>query len=321
MMFNKIRYQDYRGFKDLSLSELGRVNLVVGRNNTGKTAFLEGLVALAQPRIISSELHRMFRIDHGNKNARFFRWIPRDSSSTPVAMLGAGIEDGSSVETWFTTGRKDMASAAEPQRAVIKSSKGDVELSIAVARKTFICPAVAVHGRAPDTVVKNYAAAAKKKGGEEMIHSILNKVDPRIQKIRVDPGEDGNILVVDVGLSEMIPLSQAGQGVYRMVTILADLIGQTPDLCCIDEIENGIHHTALETLWTGVAEAAATLGVQVFATTHSHECLEAAHAVFSQRASYDLRVIQLYQKDGAIDGRVLDPEMIRAGIEGQIDLR
>ena len=109
MMFHKVRYQDYRGFKDLSLSELGRVNLVVGRNNTGKTAFLEGLVALAQPRIITSELHKMFRIDHGNKNARFFRWIPRDAGSLPLAMLEAGIEDGSSIETWFTTGRKELA--------------------------------------------------------------------------------------------------------------------------------------------------------------------------------------------------------------------
>ena len=44
----------------------------------------------------------------------------------------------------------------------------------------------------------------------------------------------------------------------------------------VDEIETGIHHSVMKNLWQIVAKAARTFDVQVFATTHSFECLVAA---------------------------------------------
>ena len=55
-------------------------------------------------------------------------------------------------------------------------------------------------------------------------------------------------MIVDIGLSELVPISQTGQGIYRLVTILADIIGEKPDVVLIDEIENGLHHVRDVTL-------------------------------------------------------------------------
>lgn len=70
-----------------------------------------------------------------------------------------------------------------------------------------------------------------------------------------------------------------------------------------------------------MAEVAARLDIQVFATTHSWECLLAAHEVFAARDPYDLRVVQLYRLGDAIDGRVLDRDHIESAIAGEIELR
>ena len=48
---------------------------------------------------------------------------------------------------------------------------------------------------------------------------------------------------MDIGLSELLPLAQVGQGVYRLATILADIIGENTAVLLIDEIENGLHHS------------------------------------------------------------------------------
>jgi AAA15 family ATPase/GTPase len=116
-------------------------------------------------------------------------------------------------------------------------------------------------------------------------------------------------------------MTQAGEGLNRVLAVLVRLLGSKPHFAFLDEIENGIHHTALPQVWKGIAEVAERMNVQVFATTHSHECLEAAHETFAERASYDFRIVQLYRVDQKTDGRVLDRGLVEAAIAGEIDLR
>jgi predicted ATPase len=180
---------------------------------------------------------------------------------------------------------------------------------------------MSVQHRDPNALVALVGKTHRRGDGEETLQRLLAKVDPRIKKVRVDPGDDGNQVIVDIGLSELVPVSQAGQGVYRLLTILADIIGENPDMVLIDEVENGLHHSIHKQIWTGLAETAEKLDVQIVATTHSEECLHAAHAAFAERQQYDLGVIQLFRVQSGVQGRVLDREHIEAAIAGKIDLR
>ena len=45
-MYESIRIQNFRGIEDLTITDLGRVNLIVGANNAGKTSVLEALALL-----------------------------------------------------------------------------------------------------------------------------------------------------------------------------------------------------------------------------------------------------------------------------------
>ncbi len=54
-MYKSFRVKNFRCFKDLQINDLGRVNLIAGKNNTGKTALMEAIYILAgnrEPRTI-----------------------------------------------------------------------------------------------------------------------------------------------------------------------------------------------------------------------------------------------------------------------------
>ena len=42
-MYKRVRIQNFRGLRDLTIDDLGRVNLIVGENGAGKTSLLEAL--------------------------------------------------------------------------------------------------------------------------------------------------------------------------------------------------------------------------------------------------------------------------------------
>ncbi|MCA7118422.1 MAG: AAA family ATPase, partial [Acidibrevibacterium sp.] len=52
-MISTVRFRNFRGFQDLTLDGLRRLNLIVGNNGSGKTALMEGLYlgAAASPQI------------------------------------------------------------------------------------------------------------------------------------------------------------------------------------------------------------------------------------------------------------------------------
>ncbi len=310
--------ENFRGFKKLELTGLKAVNLIVGQNNAGKTSLLEALAVLANPSEVNN-MPSLLRTNAGNVDKRYFRWLVRDDEGIDHATLRASGEDFKNELVFHKT--RPSTSVGGWEQMHLNSS---LLLYALPPRGHLRIRVVSVHHSTPIDLVKSFGNAVRKREGEDLVHSILKAVDPRILRVRVDPVEEGNIISVDIGLSESIPLSQVGQGVYRLVAVLSDLIGETPQICIIDEIENGIHHTVLKQIWRGLAEISQRLGVQIFATTHSDECLEAADQVFSAEDANNERefaLIQLMRVKGDVVGRVLDEAKVDAALENEIELR
>lgn len=51
-------------------------------------------------------------------------------------------------------------------------------------------------------------------------------------------------------------------------------------------IENGLHYSTMVEVWKAIAEAARRAETQIFATTHSWECIKAAHEAFTADDTY-----------------------------------
>ena len=48
-MLKKLTIEHFRGFSSFKIDQLARINLIVGKNNVGKTALLEALFLLSGP--------------------------------------------------------------------------------------------------------------------------------------------------------------------------------------------------------------------------------------------------------------------------------
>ncbi|MCU0289694.1 MAG: AAA family ATPase [Acidobacteria bacterium] len=48
-MFKKIKIENYKGINNLELNDLQQFNLLVGKNNSGKTSILESFLFISSP--------------------------------------------------------------------------------------------------------------------------------------------------------------------------------------------------------------------------------------------------------------------------------
>ncbi|QAT88561.1 ATPase-like protein [Corallococcus coralloides] len=96
-----------------------------------------------------------------------------------------------------------------------------------------------------------------------------------------------------------------GDGMSRIFELALGLVSSQDGLFLIDEVENGVHYSAQEQLWRFIFEAASQLNVQVFATTHSWDCISAFQKAASSHAE-DGMLISLAQTDGDIKATVFN---------------
>jgi ABC-type nitrate/sulfonate/bicarbonate transport system ATPase subunit len=70
-----------------------------------------------------------------------------------------------------------------------------------------------------------------------------------------------------------VPLGSLGGGIWRMFALILALVRSRGGVLLVDEIDTGIHHSVMHDLWRVVLQTAERLDVQVFATTHSLDCV------------------------------------------------
>jgi AAA15 family ATPase/GTPase len=125
----------------------------------------------------------------------------------------------------------------------------------------------------------------------------------------------------DIQLDRLVPLSFMGEGMVRLASLVLAIGNAQKGVVLVDEIENGIHHSILLNMWQVIAEAARQFDTQVFATTHSLECIAAAHHAFAESERYDFRLHRLERRKETIHAITYDQETLAAAIETGLEVR
>ena len=73
-----------------------------------------------------------------------------------------------------------------------------------------------------------------------------------------------------------LPLRSLGGGSVKFLSLCVDFFSARNGLVLLDEMENGIHYSLLETLWNYARNWSTEWNVQLYATTHSAELIDAA---------------------------------------------
>lgn len=71
-----------------------------------------------------------------------------------------------------------------------------------------------------------------------------------------------------------VPLGSMGDGMLRVLQIILKVFSAQGGFLLIDEFENGLHYSVQEKIWALIFKLAEQLNIQVFATTHSWDCIE-----------------------------------------------
>ena len=337
-MLRALTIKNFRGFRELKIEPLARVNLIAGKNNVGKTSVLEALYLLFANKSQFYQSPSAFRSHQEKVSGQpddqektdnfksFWKWVPHREET----ICRIQIEAINTNNNTFVVELDEQCITSSVENLTFHYSRdGDKQISRAVIAhfdsiepvsswpRMSIC---STHHTQPteDADLLNSLVLKKKR---KTLIDVLKVIDPRLEDLQYLKIGSEPLVYVDVGLKELIPLTQLGQGFARLFSFFSEMLVENAKIILIDEIENGIHHSALIDVWKGIAQIAVKEDLQVFATTHSWECIEAAHEVFREREQYDFALHRLQLVKGEIQVVSHDQKMIEVAEKAELEIR
>jgi AAA15 family ATPase/GTPase len=119
-----------------------------------------------------------------------------------------------------------------------------------------------------------------------------------------------------------VPLGSMGDGMYRIFALTLSLVSSENGVLLVDEIDTGLHYKALTKMWRLVIETAKKLNVQVFATTHSWDCLASFQAVLTEEKEETIgSVFRLERTNDRIGYVAYTGEELAVAVDHDIEVR
>ena len=341
-MLNSLEIKNFRALEDFKVAKLGRVNLIVGKNNSGKSTVLEALriyAGNAYPKLLES-----IAASHDEKYKQEFTILDEpDTSIVPFEDLFTGrqlpddeteIIIGESTSSdqalhlchRFNVDREERVTDAEGKTHISKSGDYVTKLSfidwtneqisddygrireVLLVTKNNMSFPIYLNSRTLDLTSLNIRFFSKKFGAtkcsfiptqlvsidelaqewsnivgteyEDVAKQALRIILPEFQEIYFVPNtssanESKHIAKVKLpNLPRPVPLKSLGDGMIRILQLALKLVSAQGGFLLIDEIENGLHYSIQEKVWAWLFEVAERLDIQVFATTHSWDCVQ-----------------------------------------------
>ncbi|MCX6359655.1 MAG: AAA family ATPase [Armatimonadetes bacterium] len=159
------------------------------------------------------------------------------------------------------------------------------------------------------------------RGNAGIVEQFLHVLDPGVKGLSLVPIAGVSVVHADLGLPRKVPVAFAGGGMARLLEMAVAIGASRGGVVLIDEVENGLHHDSLPDVWRAVAQAARDCDCQVVATTHSYECVRAAHEAFSGEWAEDLTYLRLERVRGSVTARVADHATLGAALDGGLEVR
>ena len=365
-MLPSFEVENFRTFSHLQIPHLGGVNLIVGRNNVGKSMLLEALRLYAAEGDINAVLGLLYdrdellpspSVDPQQRSLQirfaslFYGRVLPDANKSSIVLqtssqdrcrvrmtIGSRVYSAKTVSSDYDASNTTILAPWEEKVAypVITVHVGDqaagtyrLDASMranreawAVEKKRLALAFVPAGGVDSRTLARQWDAGALRTVVEEQVIECLRMIAPieRITSVEHPANSSQRVFLArTAGAREPVPLRSLGDGMVRMFQLALalesaksrqtasaapprSLVPETASresegIFLIDEIENGIHYTVLPDLWRFLFRMAKLHNVQVFATTHSWDCVEAFQKAAVEAMDLDGTLIRLEQRD------------------------
>ena len=376
-MYTSFTARNFRGFRSLTIEPLGRINLIAGANNVGKTALLEAIFlhtgaynpALVlrvngfrgferlkidfSPRPDATWDSVFFRFDMsecielvgentvtGRRSLRL-RDVRDPSDLMEIARFISYARDEtegvpSSPSFSYALGEIEGVSGTPEIPRVLEltyeepGKSGKVYL-IMDARGVRAAPPhppppfpaffLAARSRVPFEADAERFGRLERRGKEDVLLPVLQIIEPRLTRLAMVFWAGQPILHGDIGIGHLVPLPVMGEGMARLASLVLRISSAPEGVVLADEIENGLHYSVLPSIWRAVGEAAESFGTQVIATTHSFECIRAAHEALNGDDRFDFRLHRLERVDDDIRVVTFSGRQLASAIASDLEIR
>ncbi|MEH2460239.1 AAA family ATPase [Nostoc sp.] len=370
-MLKTIKIDNFRGFQSFKLQQLGRVNLLVGKNNSGKTSILEAIQLLCS----RTNLELLAEV-MTNRGEYFWNDNQRKNRDLDICHLFYGHENqpdsklcisgmnGETKETITVSigaryfhldddlGRElnEKSSSLNESSILIKGLNFGINWTNGEETEILNFPLSNNNGLDLDYIQrfrldgKNPAPkiqfiTSSSLGTEKMIElfdqivltseeklveQALQRIDSKIQriapissqKLRYSSVSRGGFRVLLSDRNQPVPIGSMGDGIWRILGLVLAIVCAKDGYLFVDEIDTGLHFTAMSDMWKMIWETAKRLNVQVFATTHNSDCWTSLASIAEQQdATEDGIRIHRIEKGKETSVVFIEPEIVIAAQE------
>ncbi|MCY7352966.1 MAG: AAA family ATPase [Cytophagaceae bacterium] len=368
-MLNSLEIRNYRNLKHLTIEKLGRVNLVIGKNNTGKTSLLEilGIFFTDDEMQFIEEALRGTLTLKGTSNREeinrvntlkslfyneTFSFFERDYDITvqeieevflsPMTIRFAKVDyhrESEFYNVFEIVGRKKDAEKRSFLLDQFLIQKGNEYKRYDIGEgkiMTYDLEPHSMRGRKENVkYIKSFNVDRIENGTlfgkinftdkEKYVADSLKIIDSRIEQfnfIKNEKGEQAAVVKLQ-GVEGAKSLSQFGDGINRILTIILAMVNCENGYLLIDEFENGLHYSVQEKLWEIIFQLSEQLNIQVFATTHSNDTIRTFENVVNQDVAHPTNgvLIKLDNIEGSIEATVFEPDELKFITDNFIEAR
>ena len=372
LLLDSLEVQGFRAFKHLSIERLGRVNLIAGKNNVGKSSLLEALLLYARRGRPLSLLQLLENRDERNANVSPYRDYDLEKAVSSLRFIFYGREDVRNKEQWCSIGPRGEGQTLKfgVARVLRKRSEKDSEqpdltsqsqtegvddkdlgyvveiepgkrhitsLERAFSDRRFLysldveripCIFASANGLKKRELDRLWDIIALTDLEEDVLAS-LKIIAPEVERVNmisyVDRDETRSadrIPIVKIrSHKDPIPLRSLGEGMNRLFGLALGLASSRSGMLLVDEIESGLHYSIQQELWRFVFQVAKRLNVQVFATTHSWDCIEAFQVAAREDEESEGMLIRLESENGNVGVTLFDERRLSIATREHIEVR
>lgn len=117
-----------------------------------------------------------------------------------------------------------------------------------------------------------------------------------------------------------------GDGMLRVLQLILKAYPAKGGFLLIDELENGLHYSVQEKVWNLLFDLAEKFNIQVFAATHSWDCIESFAKVAVEKPEAEAVLFRLGRSvrtsdRGRVIATVFDGEQLASLTQADMEVR
>jgi energy-coupling factor transporter ATP-binding protein EcfA2 len=308
VLIKEISITNFRGIREGKLSDLTQVNILVGRNNTGKSTVLEALTLMGQiaahkagmRSFTEDALGRQMpehlydrRVARGSRNPKELHFGFKESNKIEIAML---FLDGTTLQLKTCLASMLTSHLAGSLDLAASDHKALMWLSRAVLVDAFLA-------REFDKVEQHlWPEILADRSDRELNEAVADTYDTQIEDLSFVPFNGSYKLVFKTRL-RAIPVDSVGDGMRHALAVLSVAVVAKDSALMVEELETHQHPESLQKLLLALFKMAKRNSIQLFMSTHSLELIAYALEA-AEKEALDLKLFHLsLSPDGLLNAR------------------